>query len=214
MSARRRGFTLVEVMVALFVMAIMAGLAWRGIDGIARARAIGKERLQQTLRLDTVMTQWRQDIEGIYNTGGFPPAMQFDGATLRLTRKTENGVQVVAWSLRNGEWLRWTGPEVTRRDQLADSWMRSQQLQGTEAGTLHVLQGVAAWQVYYCRQHQCWSNAQSTGDVANAGGPANPANPNAQATQTLPGGIRIVLTFAGAPLQGTLTRDLEVPGGT
>jgi general secretion pathway protein J len=213
MSTRRRGFTLIEVMVALFVMAIMAALAWRGIDGIARARTIGRERLQQTLRLDTVMMQWRQDIDAVYNMNSFPPAMQFDGATLRLTRKSEHGVQVVAWSLRNGDWVRWAGPEVTQRDQLADSWMRSQQLQGNEPGTLRVLQGVTAWQVYFCRQHQCWSNAQSTGDV-NTPAEGTPQNGNTQPTQTLPGGIRIVLTFSGAPLQGTLTRDLEVPGGT
>ena len=41
MSARRRlaGFTLVELMVALFVLALVAVLSWRGLDGMPSARA-------------------------------------------------------------------------------------------------------------------------------------------------------------------------------
>lgn len=205
--ARPRGFTLVEVMVALFVMAIMAGLAWRGIDAIARGRTIGRDRLEQTLRVDTVMTQWQQDVQAIYNSSVVPP-IAFDGATLRLTRRTDAGVQIVAWSLRQGNWLRWTGPVVTRREDLTDSWMRSQQLLGSEPGTLRLLQGVSAWQVYFCHQNQCWSNAQSTGDRA-ASAPGSDTG-----AQAMPSGVRIVLGFTGAPLQGTLTRDLAIPGGT
>ena len=32
------GFTLVEVLVALSILAVLAGLAWRGLDGMLRAR--------------------------------------------------------------------------------------------------------------------------------------------------------------------------------
>ena len=34
-----RGFTLIELLVALAAMAIMAGLSWRGLDGMVRAQA-------------------------------------------------------------------------------------------------------------------------------------------------------------------------------
>jgi general secretion pathway protein J len=43
--AAERGFTLVEVLVALVVMAVLASMAWQGIDGIARSRTIADERL-------------------------------------------------------------------------------------------------------------------------------------------------------------------------
>ena len=36
-SLKARGFTLIELLVALAAMAIMAGLSWRGLDGMVRA---------------------------------------------------------------------------------------------------------------------------------------------------------------------------------
>ena len=52
--ATGRGFTLVEVLVALVVMATMAAMAWRGIDALVRSREIAQVRLAQTARLQTV----------------------------------------------------------------------------------------------------------------------------------------------------------------
>ena len=47
---RSRGFTLVEVLVALLVLSIMAAMAWRGVDGIVRTRDASQRQLEQTLR--------------------------------------------------------------------------------------------------------------------------------------------------------------------
>jgi general secretion pathway protein J len=52
------GFTLVEVLVALMVMALMATMAWQGVDGIVRTRDGSQRQLEQTLRLQTVIAQW------------------------------------------------------------------------------------------------------------------------------------------------------------
>ena len=57
-----RGFTLIEVLVAMVVMAIMSLMAWQGVDGIVRARDANQARLEQTLRLKTVIAQWEQDL--------------------------------------------------------------------------------------------------------------------------------------------------------
>ena len=200
----QRGFTLVEVLVALLIMAVLSTMAWQGIDAMSRARESTRQRSEATLRLNTVVAQWEQDLRSVIDTPT-APALAFDGATLRLTRQSPDGVQVVAWSLREGRWLRWISPPVTRAAELQEHWLRSQQLQGTEPGQLVVLDGIEDWEVYYYHGN-AWTNAQSTGDVAAA--PAVPASGAAPAArEQLPTGVRLVLTF-GAPLQGTLNRDV------
>ena len=213
-----RGFTLVEVLVALLVLALMAGMAWQGVDGIARARSASQAQLEQTLRLNTVLAQWEKDLDHVQETGAVP-ALAFDGATLRLTRRTDEGVQVVAWTLRPDNagtaWLRWAGPITTTSSALQDSWIQSQQLVGTEPAQLRTLAGLTSWQVYYFVGN-AWSNAQSTGDTtattSTVTGMATPTPPAAAASAViqpaLPSGVRIVLNFApGSGFSGPLTRD-------
>jgi general secretion pathway protein J len=199
-----RGFTLVEVLVALMIMAIMAGMAWQGVDGIVRARDASQGRLELALRLNTVLAQWEQDLGALQETPS-TPALLFDGATLRLTRRAEGGLQVVTWSLRAGNLQRWAGPVATGSSVLQESWMRTQQFLGNEPGQLRALTGLSQWQLYFFRGN-AWSNAQSSGDVA-----APAAGASGVARQSLPSGVRVVLGFApGSGLGGNLTRDVAL----
>ena len=203
------GFTLVEVMVALMVMAIMAVMAWQGVDGIVRARDSNQARLERTLRLNTVISQWEQDLAALQETSAVPAALSFDGSAVRLTRRTTGGLQLVVWSLvpqdNGNSWRRWAGPAVTTSGALQDNWLRSQQFQGDEAGQLRALRGVAQWQIYFF-QGNAWSNAQSTGNVA-APDPAT----SAPQRQGLPDGVRLVLSFApDSGHSGSLIRDTQL----
>jgi general secretion pathway protein J len=217
---KHSGFTLVEVLVALMVMALMAAMAWQGVDGVVRSRNDSQARLEQTLRLNTVVAQWEQDLGLIQDTGA-APGLQFDGVSLRMTRTATGGMQVVVWSLRpssliggsggnstnatlKGEVLqRWAGPVVTSKSELQEQWFRSLQFLGAEPGQLSTLSGLSTWQVYFY-QGNAWANAQSTGNSANPGGGSNPGSVG----QALPTGVRLVLTFAeGSGNVGSLTRD-------
>ena len=200
-AARHRGFTLIEVLVAVVIMAIMSLMAWQGVDGIVRARDANQVRLEQTLRLETVIAQWEQDLASLQETDAVP-AITCDGQTMRLTRRTEGGMQVVAWSLRpdtnEAMWQRWAGPPVTTTTALQESWFRTQQFQGSETGQLKALTGLDQWQVYFF-QGNAWANCQSSGDVVAASGVQS---------QVLPSGVRLVLAFApGSGLNGSLVRD-------
>lgn len=199
----RRGFTLVEVLVALTLMALLAGMAWQSLAGIARARDISQASVEQTLRVNTVLAQWEQDLQAVRDSG-VVPALTFDGATLRLVRRQAEGLQVVAWSLREQRWLRWSGPVVTRNEALRESWLRSQQLLGNEAAQLPLLNGLSRWQLYFYRGN-AWSNAQSSAELAAAASSA-PALTRVQ----LPTGVRLVLSLGGdaGALTGQLTRDV------
>ena len=198
---RSRGFTLVEVLVAMVIMAIMAVMAWQGVDGIVRTRNASQARLETTLRLNTVIAQWDQDLASIQETGVVSPALACNGATVRLTRRTPDGVQLVVWTLRPDDnnasaWERWAGPAVTTSGELTDSRLRSEQLQGGEPGSLRTLTGLTGWQVYFY-QGNAWGNCQSSLQQA------------ASAPQAaLPDGVRVVLSFApGSGMNGDLTRD-------
>ncbi len=208
---------------ALFIMAILAGMTWQGVDGIARSRDASQERLDALLRAQTVLAQWEVDLSMIQDSLAVPP-LSFDGATLRITRRQEQGMQVVAWSLRSNVLSRWAGPVVTSRRELQDLWLQSQQLLGNEPGQLRALEGIATWQLF-CWRGNSWSNCQSSDDVATSAAAAPPGGtpgaapggvPGAApvAQQLLPTGVRLVLGFgdAGASrgISGSLTRDIPI----
>lgn len=211
-----RGFTLIEVLVALVILSVMAAMAWKGLDGITRAREVADGSLKRTLRMQSVMQQWSADLNAVVDTG-VVQALQFDGAALRLTRQTTGGMQVVVWALRSGRWVRWAGPAVTNVGLLQDQWLRSFNFQGREPGSLAALKGVEQWQVYFYRGG-AWSNAQSSAGSANSSAPppAGAASAGAQGSvlarvasiEPLPKGVRCVLTLGeGSGYAGAIVKD-------
>lgn len=210
---RRHGFTLIEVLVAMVVMAIMSLMAWQGVDGIARTRESNQVRLEQVLRLETVIAQWEQDLASVQETTAVP-TISCDGQSVRIVRRADGGLQVVVWALRpdaqtGNVWQRWAGPVVTTTRNLQESWFRTQQFQGSETGQLRALAGLEEWHVYFF-QGNAWANCQSTGDVVAlpTAPAASAARPGAAPQVALPGGVRVVLGFApGSGLIGNLVRD-------
>ncbi len=231
-QCRQRGFTLIELLVALVVMAVLAALSWQGIDSMMRARETTQASLERTLRLSNVMLQWEQDLVSVVQTPqSVAPALTFDGASVRMLRRTEAGMQVVVWALREGALLRWASPATTRSAQLLEFWLQSLQLLGNEAGQLRAIEGLASVQVYFYRNN-AWTNPQSTGDfsapapevvippAAGASGPSSGAvagNPNVRVIPVapsrarlaeLPAGVRLQLGFASEGEEIRLTRDV------
>ncbi|RZL00928.1 MAG: prepilin-type N-terminal cleavage/methylation domain-containing protein [Rubrivivax sp.] len=202
----RRGFTLIEVLVALVILSVMAATAFKGMDSISRAREVAEGKLKRTLRLQSVMTQWDADMTAAIDIPTINPssaqgqrAFVFNGSRLRMVREAPGGgVQVIAWSLRDGRWERWAGRGVRLVGDLEDQWKQADQLKGDEAGTLTMLKGVEQWQLYTCtalQGGQClFANAQSTQQTG----------PNA----ILPTGVRSMLTVGPrSGFEGVATRD-------
>lgn len=203
------GFTLVEVLVALLLMAILSTFAWRGLDGVLRAREDSRAAIDATSRLATVLTQWEQDLQAVADTE-LVPAIAFDGQTLRLTRRTPDGMVLVAWALRSGRWQRWASPPLTRSAGLQQAWLASQQFLGNEAGQLEVASDVSEWQIYFYRGG-AWTNAQSSATLVATPPAAGPAASAPAVRAQLPQAVRLVLTMK----PGKLTRDVALgPTGT
>ena len=44
----QRGFTLIELLIAITLMAVLAGLSWRGLDSLMRSRDITQAQVDKT----------------------------------------------------------------------------------------------------------------------------------------------------------------------
>ena len=200
---RTKGFTLIEVMVALLIMAVLAGMAFRGVDALVHAKDAALASTDRTLKLNTGMSQFEYDVSQMVDSKVLPQAIMFDGATLRIARRTPDGVQLVLWTLQDRRWQRWASAPAIHMSDLTDAWMRSQQWGAISASAVSVLDNVDDFQVYVCnpgglRAVGCsWNNVQST-----QGPPAALGVPVVQ-----PAGIRITLKVP----EGEITRERELP---
>ena len=219
---RLHGFTLIELLVAIGILALMAGLSWRGLDGMARAQAQLQQRADTVLTLQAGLSQWAADLDALVQLPN-TPALDWDGRALRITRRSTSapgdGLLVVAWSRRDvdgsGQWLRWQSPPVQTRGELQTTWARAAQwAQNASEEDKKLEVRVAAleqWKVFYFRA-DAWTNPLSsdgappppppTAQTPGSGVIAAPTDP------VLPDGVRLVLTLApNDAFAGTLTRD-------
>lgn len=210
------GFTLIEVLVASAILALMALISWRGLDGMAKAQFSLQSRSDAHQTLQVGLSQWRTDLD---NMSSLPnvPSLDWDGRVLRITRQhsqdPQAGLQVVAWSLGNGQWTRWQSAPLTRRDAWLLAWTQAQ-VWGESAGNptssdAHevLVQALRSWQIYYHRDG-AWSNALSSSG-------ANPTGTSLGASNVLPEGIRLVIELPdNAALSGKVTLDWVRPSFT
>jgi len=234
-TSASRGFTLVELLVALFVLSLVAMLAWRGLDGMVRTQSRLKERADEVLTLQIGLAQWRADWEAVVTMPGLPAA-EWNGQVLRLLRRAEGptgpAVMVAAWTRRNDEsgsrWRRWQSLPTSDRAEVQAAWLQAdlwaRNPGATERAREASLMALDDWQVFYFRE-QAWVNPQSSDAQAGAASePTSAGRPNgggsgrvADGSTSLPEGVRVVLQLpASAAVPGTLTLDWVSPlvGGT
>ena len=212
-----RGFTLVEVLVALGILALMTGMAWRALNGMVDTTHSTQRHTDAVLTLDAALGQWNADLDAIIELP-FTTPLDWDARALRMTRRPAvdagAGVVVVAWTRgeRNGQmqWLRWQSPPVQSRQQWTQAWNQAAQWAQSPSETLRaqevVLGPLQGWQIFYFRDG-AWSNP-----LSSAGTSTDAAKTGTSNNVPLPDGVRLILDLPPPhPLSGTLTRDWARP---
>jgi general secretion pathway protein J len=215
-TAKQKGFTLIELLVAITLMAVMAGLGWRGLDGLMRSRDINQTRVDQTAIMQTVLAQWRSDLDHMTSVPSISDAgLAWDGQTLRVTRRastplldgSDAGLWVVAWTRRDGLWWRWQSPALQDRRSLLEAWTRAERwgknASADDQNFETPLVAIDQWQISYFRGNT-WTNPLSSAGVnagANASANTSANNNSGPVTGTTtsnspPDAVRLVLDLS------------------
>ena len=211
---KARGFTLIELMVAIAVMGLMALLSWRGLDGMVRAQEQTRQRADQLLVLQAALGQWGTDLDALLPMPHTIP-IDWDGQVLRMTRQGQassmDGALVVAWARRNvaghDQWLRWQSPPLRTRAQWQQAWQQAGQWArnpgDAERRAEVTLMPLSGWNIYFFRDN-AWSNPMSS-----SGPPTGDAG---AISVQVPDGVRLQLDLPpGQGLTGQITRDWVNP---
>jgi general secretion pathway protein J len=234
MAKNSPGFTLVELLVALVIMALMAVMSWQGLDGMVRTLQSTSQNADQVLSLNAALAQWQIDLDALIETPN-TTALDWDGNTLRITRTGPSGVAnpagsagssslsgasssflVAAWSLRHGEWQRWQSAPLTRLADWQAAWQQASTWgQGADAKVQQQSVSMAkadAWQLFYYRGN-AWTNSLSSDANANTNNAfVDTPSPQTASNSKLPLAIKMILTLSnGQTLSGAITRDWVRP---
>lgn len=228
-AKRQHGFTLIELLITITLMAVLAGLSWRGLDNLMRSRDITQVQVDKTAVLQTVLAQWQADLNAVQAVPSITDAgVLWDGRTLRLTRRAsawradgaDAGLWVVAWTLRGNQWLRWQSAPVQTRAALQQAWANAErwgQNPSTDDAAFETpLVPLDAWQLTYFRGN-AWTNPLSSAgntDTTSAMGGAAALAPHTNTTSqgALPDAIRLQIDLpASTGVRGRITLDWVRP---
>jgi general secretion pathway protein J len=235
-----RGFTLIEVLVAISVMALMGLMAWRGLDGMLRTQSSLQGRSDEIRTLQAGLAQWQTDLDQLAELPGIP-SWDWDGRVLRLTRRSAEAsanisadnntnpgasVRVVAWTWRTepgrpggGDWQRWQSGPLSQRQDWQTAWNTAQQWSQTPTDSTRAAQvqihPLSGWQLFVHRGGS-WANPLSSDavnpDPAQAGAPGGSTGGRGTSGNTTPDGVRLLLTLPPGPAgSGTLSMDWVRP---
>ncbi|WP_323119276.1 PulJ/GspJ family protein [Burkholderia alba] len=119
-----RGFTLIELMIAITILAVVAILSWRGLDQIMRGRDKVSSAMEDERVFAQMFDQMRIDVRrAATDDEAGEPAVRVAGDTLQIVRDLDAPdaaprLQVVRYRISNGRVVRFASPPIGNVNEL------------------------------------------------------------------------------------------------
>jgi len=214
------GFTLVELLVAIGILAMVAVLGWRGLDSIVQARITLTQQMEQSRGLQLAFAQMQADLENLASNTLLNEQANLVAGDGRLTLirtvfadQQAAGLQVVAYRISNGVLTRRESPVTRELAVLEASWQAM--LGDTDGATTVALQADVSGLSVRLWEGMNWRNAagdgsSSAGSVSNSELATVQAGTAAAATITaalaaakatsVPTGLEVTVQLRGQPV--------------
>ncbi len=199
---RNRGFTLVELLVAIAILAIVAVLGWRGLDGIIRSRQTLTATMEQTRGLQLAFAQMQSDCEHLVPDTSLRnrPNLLAENDRLTLVRTVfvENEpsrLQVVSYRVRDGVLTRRESSATRDLQQLDALWQAARS--DTDTTPLVTMQTGVAAMTMRLWQNNTWQSTTTGAAQQASQAPQAVAPPLALPVSTAPTGLEVALQLDG-----------------
>ncbi|HTN31479.1 MAG TPA: type II secretion system minor pseudopilin GspJ [Pseudomonas sp.] len=162
-----RGFTLLELLIAIALFALLGVGTYRLLDSVLRADAATRQQELRLRELSRGMAAFERDLRQLLARpvrapyGDALAALLGEGRerqTLEFTRGgwrnptgiARSGLQRVRWEVRDGHWQR-------------QYWQILDQAQDSQPRTQQVLEGVSGWRLRYLDRYGHWQESWPDG---------------------------------------------------